>query len=115
VASSSVKRAKHERQSTKLSNEVIEIFRFSEAWKKETARTTEQQVKDRKEKQTMFPERSAAHMDGAEPAATALVLANADQTAGTSEIQSLEHLVNFAYTSNCPRDTVLWPVLPLRL
>jgi hypothetical protein len=82
----------------------------------EAARLAELEKEEGKEKRTIFPESSAAHMDGTEPIATAIVLSNPQQKMdSTSEIQSLEHLVNFAYTENCPQDTVLWPVLPLRL
>jgi hypothetical protein len=76
---------------------------------------TEQSKKENEDKQTKFPESSAAHLDGTEPSATCLVLSNTHQSDSVSEVQTLEHLVNFAYINNCPPDTILWPVLPLRL
>ena len=81
----------------------------------EAQRLAEQEKEDGLEKKTIFPESSAAHLDGTEPPATSLVLSNTEQTHASSDTKTLEHLVNFTYTASCPQDTVLWPVLPLRL
>ncbi|CAM0140228.1 unnamed protein product [Umbelopsis sp. WA50703] len=107
---------RHSRGKATLSDEAIEIFRFSEAWKREKEqRIAEQAKEDREQKQTIFPESSAAHTDGNEPPATALVLSSSEHSDAPSQVNTLQHLVNFAYTESCPPDTVLWPVLPLRL
>ncbi|KAG2177610.1 hypothetical protein INT44_008122 [Umbelopsis vinacea] len=114
ISHESRKSSKH--NESKLSEQAIEIFRFSEAWKREKAqRLAEQEKEDGLEKKTMFPESSAAHLDGTEPPATSLVLSNTEPIHTSPDIAALEHLVNFTYTSSCNQDTVLWPVLPLRL
>lgn len=98
-----------------LSKEAIEIFQFSEAYKKELEeeQMSEKSVEVRDE--LIVPH----HRNGIEASSTQLVLADPDRKPETERIGVMEHVLNAAYLESCRPSSnepvVLWPVIPLNL
>lgn len=103
-----------------LSKEAIEIFRFSEAYRKEKELERISREKDDTEgmQDWQYDESTVLCSGGVEAPTTSLVLTQPKSTDEKNRIQ--EELLNEAYLNSC-RDyngqeaVVLWPVLPFRL
>ncbi|KAG0171468.1 hypothetical protein DFQ28_005143 [Apophysomyces sp. BC1034] len=105
---------------TTLSKEAIEIFRFSEAYRKEREQL-DKEMDDTEEDEDSwdFNESSVAHRHGIEAPATCLIRTQASLPEST-QLRFQEQLLNSAYLESCVTSTgdakvTLWPVLPLRL
>lgn len=106
-----------------LTKEAIEIFKFSEAYRKEREieKLKEEQVDEEGMEDWQFDE-STVHVSGGQEApATSLVLINKSNKLNLSEkIRIQEELLNSAYLSSCSSDNqdvpvILWPVLPFKM
>ncbi|KAF7731684.1 hypothetical protein EC973_008855 [Apophysomyces ossiformis] len=106
--------------STTLSKEAIEIFRFSEAYKKERERLDKQTDDIEEDEENWdFNESSVLHLNGIEAPATCLVRTRTSLPQ-SNELRVQEHLLDSAYLQSCLTETdddavALWPVLPIRL
>lgn len=98
-----------------LSKEVIEIFRFSEAYRKERAeeRLKEETFDEEGMDDWQYDESSVLISGGLEAPASSLVLTNKKRDRST-KIMIQEELLNSAYLQSCT-DAVLWPVLPFKM
>ncbi|KAG2228486.1 hypothetical protein BDF21DRAFT_413907 [Thamnidium elegans] len=102
-----------------LSKEAIEIFRFSEAYRKEReVERLKEQVDDQEGMQDWQYDESTVHVSGGmEAPATSLVLIN-KRTEKSDLIKIQEELLNTAYLASCTSDdipVILWPVLPFKM
>ncbi|GAA5800439.1 hypothetical protein HPULCUR_005869 [Helicostylum pulchrum] len=109
----------YEEEEEELSKEAIEIFRFSEAYRKEREEERlREQVDDQGGMQDWQYDESTVHVSGGmEAPATSLVLIN-ERTEKSDLIKIQEELLNTAYLASCTSDEVpviLWPVLPFKM
>lgn len=102
-----------------LSEEAIEIFRFSEAYRKEKelARLEAEREETEGMQDWQYDESSVHYSGGQEAPVTSLVLTKPDQrSAKGSQNNIQEELLNSAYLSSCRHDQVVfWPVIPFKL
>lgn len=112
-----------EQAEVEISKEAIEIFRFSEAYRKEREeeRLKEEQD-DQKGMEDWQYDESTVHVSGGiEAPATSLVLTKKrNQKEKSSKITIQEQLLNSAYLSSCSSSSndapvILWPVLPFKM
>ncbi|CEP07733.1 hypothetical protein [Parasitella parasitica] len=103
-----------------LSKEAIEIFQFSEAYRKEKeAERIEQEKNDTEGMQDwQYDESTVLCSGGMEAPTTSLVLTQPKSR--NEKIRIQEDLLNSAYLSDCKSSNnqepvVLWPVLPFRM
>jgi hypothetical protein len=103
-----------------LSKEAIEIFRFSEAYRKEREmeRIKEEEIDQDGMEDWQYQESRVTISGGMEAPATSLVLINKSD-ALSENIKIQECLLNSAYLSSCQDNgdhpVVLWPVLPFNM
>ncbi|KAI8994925.1 hypothetical protein BDB01DRAFT_774612 [Pilobolus umbonatus] len=102
-----------------LSEEAIEIFRFSEAYREERdrARILEEEEEEKETEEWQYGESSVLHCRGIEAPSTTLVL-KAKKEPLSEKIRIHEHILNSTYLASCDvtdSPVVLWPILPLRL
>ncbi|ORY94634.1 hypothetical protein BCR43DRAFT_327598 [Syncephalastrum racemosum] len=98
---------------SQLTQEQIEIFRFSEAYRKKRLAEEEQSVTSEPDDDELI---SKPFHDWAEAPAARLVLNEASNP--SDEVRIREHMLNAAYIDEClnqEHEVVLWPVLPLAL
>lgn len=108
-----------EEENHQLSKEAIEIFKFSEAYRKEKELERINREKDDTEgmQDWQYDESTVLCSGGMEAPTTSLVLTQPRSTHEKNRIQ--EELLNEAYLKSC-RDhgdqeaVILWPVLPFR-
>ncbi|CEI96424.1 hypothetical protein RMCBS344292_10585 [Rhizopus microsporus] len=104
-----------------LYKEAIEIFRFSEAYRKERdeERLKQEEADQVGKEDWKFDESSVICSGGSEAPATCLVLTQKSKQQ-SENLRMKEDMLNSEYLSSCTnKDTdtpvVLWPVLPLKL
>ncbi|ORE10109.1 hypothetical protein BCV72DRAFT_239141 [Rhizopus microsporus var. microsporus] len=104
-----------------LSKEAIEIFRFSEAYRKERdeERLKQEEADQVGKEDWKFDESSVICSGGSEAPATCLVLTQKSKQQ-SENLRMKEDILNSEYLSSCTnKDTdapvVLWPILPLKL
>ncbi|KAG0746586.1 hypothetical protein G6F57_005265 [Rhizopus arrhizus] len=104
-----------------LSKEAIEIFKFSEAYKKEREeeRLKEEEEEEKGKEGWKFGESSVLCSGGIEAPVTCLVLTR-NRESTSENLRMKEDLLNSAYFTSCinkdvDAPIVFWPVLPLRL
>ncbi|KAI7866598.1 hypothetical protein BDF14DRAFT_1882378 [Spinellus fusiger] len=107
-----------EENNTQLSKEAIEIFKFSEAYRKQRDALKEPE-QDTFEQDWALGESTVAYKNGMEAPPTTLIFSNTT-TAETPALQLQEHVLNSHYIESCTKGTlhspiVLWPILPLRM
>jgi hypothetical protein len=110
----------HEEEEEELSKEAIEIFRFSEAYRKEKelARLEAEQEETKGMQDWQYDESNVLCSGGQEAPVTSLVLTQPETTRPVkhSHNRIQEELLNSAYLSSCRHDqVVLWPVIPFKL
>jgi hypothetical protein len=103
-----------------LSEEAIEIFRFSEAYRKEKelARLKAEQEETEGMQDWQYDESNVHCSGGQEAPVTSLVLTSTVRPVKQSKNRIQEELLNSAYLSSCRHDgspIVLWPVIPFRI
>ncbi|KAL9537754.1 hypothetical protein MBANPS3_011498 [Mucor bainieri] len=109
-----------EEEEQQLSKEAIEIFQFSEAYRKEKELERISREKDDTEgmQDWQYDESTVLCSGGMEAPTTSLVLTQPRSTHEKNRIQ--EELLNSAYLNSCRnRDNqetvILWPVLPFKI
>lgn len=105
-----------------LSKEAIEIFEFSEAYRKE--KELEKQKQEDEDKEGMdnwqYDESNVHCSGGLEAPATSLVILKSEleRPPKNSKLRIQEELLNSMYLSSCLQDSstaVLWPVIPFKM
>lgn len=103
-----------------LSKEAIEIFRFSEAYRKEREEEKKrEQVEDQEGMEDWQYDHSTVHVSGGlEAPATSLVLTKEPKEM-SNKIKIKTELLNTAYLTSCTSNddvpVILWPVLPFKM
>ncbi|KAI9349404.1 hypothetical protein BD770DRAFT_446169 [Pilaira anomala] len=103
-----------------LSKEAIEIFRFSEAYRKEREEERKrEEVEDQEGMEDWQYDHSTVHVSGGlEAPATSLVLTKEPKEM-CNKIKMKTELLNTAYLTSCTSNddvpVILWPVLPFKM
>ncbi|CAO3671335.1 unnamed protein product [Rhizopus stolonifer] len=104
-----------------FSKEAMEIFEFSEAYRKERQeeKRREEEEEEKGKRDWIFDESKVLYSGGVEAPATCLVLTEATRDK-PDKLRMKEDLLNSAYVSSCfDKDentpVVFWPVIPLQL
>ncbi|KAG2220239.1 hypothetical protein INT45_008780 [Circinella minor] len=118
-----------QQQKTSLSQEAIEIFKFSEAYRKEREESEEKNIEEEEHDKWI----TNAYRNGIEAPVSCLVyhsnkdddddlettISSSSPSSPSSSIERIriqEHILNSNYLDTCRKgQVVLWPVLPLRL